>query len=113
MRDAIATHLAPITEDNLRRLLRETGLPLHPLVEGVWQDSPQTLVRTLIALARLYPEHPVETRHLVLEAKEHAKFLRRSEVLFWTLRWFENPGIFDAWATLILKRVYASSVDAT
>lgn len=106
LRDEIAARLAPVSEDYLRRMLRDTGLPLHPLVEGVRQDTPRELARTLIALARLYPAHPAETRRLVLEAKQHARYLGRSEVHQWTLQWLENPGIFEPWAKLMLERVY-------
>ena len=50
----IAADLAPIPEHDLRRLLRETGLPLAPLVEGVRQGSLEELERTLRALADEY-----------------------------------------------------------
>jgi hypothetical protein len=36
---ALLRLLAPVSESYLRRLLRESGVPLTPLVEGVRQES--------------------------------------------------------------------------
>ncbi len=98
----------------LRKLLRETETPLHPLIEGVRQDTVANLVRTLVSLSELYASRPKETRAAVLEAKTHARFsLRRApndawrnEVLVHLNIWLENPGIYPVWVTLhpVLKR---------
>jgi hypothetical protein len=105
--------LAPVSASYLRRMLRETGLPLHPLVEGVRQESIHSLARTLIALARVYPEFPRQTRRLVLESKARAKLLGRDEMARWMLVWLENPPLFETWAKLMFERVYCSSIAST
>ncbi|MBM3787719.1 MAG: hypothetical protein FJW30_25465, partial [Acidobacteria bacterium] len=46
--------LAPVTESNLRRMLRDTGYPLQTIVRGVDQSSLHALRETLLALARAY-----------------------------------------------------------
>lgn len=119
--------LAPTREDRLRRLLRETGLPLAPLVEGVRQDSLEEAERTLIALAREYLEATArgdaqrasECRNLVIAAKDRAKWVARNpkvdpakramkeELLLWMLTWLENPLIFEPW--LRLRRTAGSA----
>jgi hypothetical protein len=104
----LARLLAPISASYLRRLLRESGAPLNPTVEGVLQDSLDNLARTLSALAAVYPQHPQQTRALVLEAKAHAKLaLRRDphpadrqQKIDWMIRWLENPDIFPLWIKL-------------
>ena len=95
----------------LRRVLRKSSIPLHPLVEGVQQDSRANLIRTLGALANLYPEHPKEIRSVVLEAKNHTRFalgrypndLWRSEVWLHLNTWLENPSIYPLWAALRIE----------
>ena len=104
----LARLLAPISASYLRRLLRESGAPLTPTVEGVLQDSLDNLAHTLSALATVYPQHPQQTRALVLEAKAHAKLaLRRDpypndrqQKIDWMIRWLENPDIFPLWIKL-------------
>ena len=54
--DELARGLAPISDDYLRRLLRESGARLSPLVEGVRQETFDELDRTLTALQRVYEE---------------------------------------------------------
>jgi hypothetical protein len=115
--------LAPISEGYLRRLLRETGIPLAPLVEGVRQDSAAALERTLLELELQYRDafesgdgpRARACRNAVITAKEHARFALRSsrltpeeraakeEVLLWMLTWLENPGIFPEWLALRKK----------
>ncbi len=112
--------LAPISEGYLRKLLRENGIPLVPLVEGVRQDSFEALERTLLDLLYEYAEavsagetqRAQACRQAIIAAKEHARFaLRRSdlsaeeradkdEMILWMLTWLENPGVFPAWLEL-------------
>ena len=104
----LARALAPISPAYLRQLLRASGLPLSPTVEGVVQDSLDHLARTLSALSSVYPQQPQQTRALVLEAKAHAKLaLRRAphradrqQKIDWMIRWLENPTIFPLWVQL-------------
>jgi hypothetical protein len=112
--------LAPVSEGYLRRLLRETGVPLAPLVEGVRQDSFEDLERTLLAMLLEYADAVTSgngprakaCRAAVITAKDHARFaLRRptlapeqraikDEMVMWMLTWLENPGVFPAWLEL-------------
>ena len=46
----IRVFLAPVSTGYLRRLLREAGVPLAPVVEGVRQEDFGALERTLLAL---------------------------------------------------------------
>ncbi|MCX6607812.1 MAG: hypothetical protein NTV52_30080 [Acidobacteria bacterium] len=108
----LAAQLAPIATSYLRHLLRDSGVPLDALVEGVRQDSFDHLARTLSALSDSYPTAPHQARALVLEAKAHAKLaLRRDPApaarqlkIDWMIRWLENPPIFPLWVSL-QKRV--------
>ncbi len=104
----------------LRRLLRESGQPLAPLVEGVRQGSFAELERTLSALEREYAgakssgnrQRVAACRRLVIEAKTHARFtLRRSstsaekksvkrEMVDWMIVWLEDPALFAPWVKL-------------
>ncbi len=112
--------LASVREDRLRRLLRETGLPLEPLVEGVRQDSLEEAARTLEALAREYrsalergdARRAAECRRLVMTAKQRARWAAENprvdpakrtvkrELLLWMLTWLENPLLFEPWLRL-------------
>ena len=104
----ILIDLAPIKEATLRRVLRESGWPLAPLVEGVRQESEDNLQRTLTALAEEYRRNPGQARRAVLTARQHAEWnLRRrptdpiyNENLLWLRTWLENPGVFETWARL-------------
>ena len=85
LRDHLARELAPVSSGYLRELLRASGVPLHPLVEGVRQDSFEDLERTLVALAVEYAAtaRKMDCRRLVIEAKDHARLgLRR-----WNRTW--------------------------
>lgn len=123
--------LAPVSESHLRRLLRETGVPLEPLVEGIRQDSFENLERTLLEMLREYAEavaageapRAKACRTAVIAAKDHARFaLRRpaldreqravkDEMVMWMLTWLENPGVFPAWLEL-RKKARAAQVEA-
>lgn len=112
----IARELAPISERYLRELLRDCGIPLAPLIEGVRQDSFDNLERTLLALEIEYEESDAvrrrACRECVISAKDHTRFaLRRlpqadprradkDEMLLWMLTWLENPPAFPAWLEL-------------
>ena len=112
----LQTELAPVSAEYLRRLLRQSAIPLAPLVEGVRQDTFEDLERTLLALEREYAaaDEPRRTacRREVIAAKDRARWaLRRlpdgdprreskEEMSLWMLTWLENPGVFTAWLAL-------------
>lgn len=108
--------LAPIGESRLRKLLRESGVPLAPLVNGVRQENFAALATTLLDLhgeladARTRGDRARESlcRMLVIEAKDHARWAaqrtgdpahraEKDEMAAWMLVWLENPEIFPAW----------------
>jgi hypothetical protein len=110
---ALLADLAPISESYLRGLLRKTGIPLDPLIEGVRQDSFQDLERTLLALAEKYVggdrEIARRARNTVILAKDHARWAmkrdsskseQKTEMVLWMLTWLENPELFSSWAIL-------------
>ncbi len=117
----LARVLAPVSESYLRRLLRESGVPLSPLVEGVRQDSFAELERTLEAIGREYAgavaagnaPRAQACRRAVITAKDHARFALRKltgaareakeEMALWMLTWLENPGVFSTWLALRKK----------
>lgn len=121
--------LAPVSRTYLRRLLRQSGTPLAPLVEGVRQEGVDELERTLVALEAVYREARQRgdlerqrlCRRLVIEAKDHARWaLRRGklgpeqagwrrEAIEWMLVWLENPEAFPVWASLRRRRIEATS----
>jgi hypothetical protein len=121
--ERIAAALAPVSDCYLRDLVREAGVPLHPLVEGVRQDSFENLARTLSALSGVYEtaraasnrEVQAACRRVVIEAKDHARWsLKRpdadpansqvkNEMVEWMILWLENPEIFPTWARLRLE----------
>jgi len=111
--------LAPVSPGYLRRLLRASGLPLAPLVEGVRQGSFEELERTLLALGREYAaareagarDRQEACRRLVIEAKDHARWAARraadaakkavkKEMADWMLVWLEDPSVFPTWVRL-------------
>jgi hypothetical protein len=119
--DELLRALAPVSEGYLRRLLRETGLPLAPLVGGIRQDSFQELERTLLDMEREYAtaagdlDRARACRRAVITAKDHARFSLRSpkltpdqqaakqEMALWMLTWLENPAVFHVWLELRKK----------
>lgn len=113
----LRSRMAPLSDRALRKLLRETGYALAPLVEGVRQEDFDQLERTLAALAGEYEraagvrERTRMIRRLVITAKEHARFAARrardtaqrhakEEMAEWMLVWLENPAIYPQWVTL-------------
>ena len=109
-----------ISESTLRHDLRETGLILHPFVEGVRLDGIEELSRTLSSLAMEYaagranpPDpRPDTARKLVLDARRKAeavlgnprvqseKMAEMEEKYLWLRTWLENPALFAVWASL-------------
>ena len=113
----LLTDLAPVGEEVLRRLLRDCGLPLSPMVEGIRLGSLAEAERTAVALAREYEgavalgdsERARRCRQLVMSAKDRAWLAANSarnperrkekeEIAAWLLVWLETPGLFAAWA---------------
>ena len=92
----------------LRRLLRASALRLHPLVEGVRQDSLENLCRTLSGLSDVYGVESKRCRDCVLESKRHTQILLarepgnawRKQVLLHLNTWLENPSIYPVWSRL-------------
>jgi len=112
--------LAPISESYLRRLLRDTGVPVDAPYGGVNQKTFEELEQSLAAMEQVYSaardsgdqRQAQDARNAVIEAKEHARFAARStktspekraqkeEMIQWMLVWLENPGVFPAWVKL-------------
>jgi hypothetical protein len=109
--------LAPVSESYLRSLLRSSGFPLDPLVEGVRQDSFAELERTLAAISLEYSRAldsgdtalAARCRQCVITGKEHAHLaarrrgvapevrVRKEEMASWMLLWLEHPSLFPDW----------------
>jgi len=96
--------LSPISESYLRKLLRDSGFPLAPLVDGVRQSNLGALELSLLALLAEYQSGDAAKRQavrkLVITAKDHARWTRKQENLLWLTTWLENPPLFPAWARL-------------
>lgn len=102
--EELAAELAPITENYLRKLVRDVGVPLAPIVDGVRQSNLGELELSLIALLAEYETGDAEqkraVRKLVLTAKDHARWAHKGENVLWLTTWLENPPLFPAWARL-------------
>ena len=112
MAEEIRQEIGPIAASRLRHLLRDSGVPLAPMVEGVRQDSPDHLERTLRSLSELYETGTLEERSRcrgeVIQARQHALWAvaklegeerrKREEMRAAMLVWLENPPLFRAWA---------------
>lgn len=102
--DQLARALSPVSESYLRKLLRESGAHLSPMVEGVRQSNLGALELSLLALLTEYEAgdaaHRQAVRRLVITAKEHARWTNKQEHLLWLTTWLENPPLFPAWALL-------------
>ena len=105
--------LAPVSENYLRRMLRESGARLAPLIEGVLQESLDALEASLMKLLDEYEqgdrERRARIRRSVITAKDHARWaLRRredgkaekQEMILWMTMWLENPPLFREWVRL-------------
>ena len=110
--DLLRRELAPVTAGYLRKLLRESGVPLTALIEGVRQQDFAALEATLERLQEEYERgdgaRRAAVRRLVVEAKEHARWAARKperraekeEMAMWMLTWLENPPLFRDWVGL-------------
>jgi hypothetical protein len=102
--ERLAKELSPISDSYLRRLLRNSGVPLTPLIEGVRQSNLGALELSLLALLAEYESgdagHKLAVRKQVITAKDHARWARKEENLLWLTTWLENPPLFPAWARL-------------
>jgi hypothetical protein len=100
----LVEELRPISESYLRQLLRESGVHLAPMVEGVRQSNLGALELSLLALLVEYEagdaNHKQAVRKLVITAKDHARWARKEENVLWLKTWLENPPLFPAWARL-------------
>ncbi len=104
--------LAPVSESYLRKLLRDSGLPLAIMVEGVRQSSFDELEASLLKFLDEYergdPARRAAVRRVVITAKDHARLAARNpdkrpekeEMLLWLLTWLENPPLFRDWVGL-------------
>jgi hypothetical protein len=126
----LLTDLAPAAEEVLRRLLRDCGLPLSPMVEGIRIATIGETERTAVALAREYEaaivlgnrERARSCRRLVVLAKDRARLAAKSardperrkekeEIAAWLLVWLGTPALFPAWVVL-RKRASGQSGEA-
>ncbi len=109
--------LAPVSESYLRKLVRESGAPLHPMVEGVRQATFDDLEASLLNLLEEYLQgdapRRMSLRRLVITAKDHARLAARipgkraekEEMILWLTTWLENPPVFSEWVTIRRSRM--------
>ena len=110
--EALGRALAPVSESYLRRLVREAGVPLDPMVEGVRQASFDELEASLLRFQTEYERgdaaRRAAVRRVVITSKEHARLAGRNpakraekeEMILWMLTWLENPPLFGDWVRL-------------
>lgn len=108
----ITRELAPISGSYLRKLVRESGIPLDVMVAGVRQANFDELEESLRMLldeyARGDAKRRAAVRKLVITAKDHARLASRNparraekqEVILWLTTWLENPPLFPAWVAI-------------
>jgi hypothetical protein len=116
--DRLRQQLSPVSESYLRKLLRASGVPLAPLVEGVRQETLQALEESLSRMLFEYEhgdrERKALVRKSVITAKDHARLAARNpdkramkeEMLLWLLTWLENPPLFPEWVRLRKLRTH-------
>lgn len=104
--------LAPVSESYLRKLLRECGVPLTAMVEGVRQGTFEELETSLLRLLEEYRRgdaaRRMAVRRLVITAKDHARLAARipskqadkEEMILWLTTWLENPPVFEEWVRI-------------
>lgn len=103
--------LAPISDSYLRTILRNSGKPLAPAVEGVRTSTLADARRTLLALADAYENAPPfrkqSCRVPVIQAKQRlrSRLSRQGdsetrEILLWVSTWLENPTLFGKWLSI-------------
>jgi hypothetical protein len=119
--DELRRALAPVSQNYLRKLLRDSGVPLTPMVEGVRQGNLDELHASLVALLDEYekgdPARKTAVRRLVIAAKDHARWASRrpekkagkQEMILWIVTWLENPPVFPEWAKLRRARLGSGS----
>lgn len=102
--EQLRDELSPVSESYLRKLLRDSGARLSPMVEGVRQSNLGALELSLLALLSEYESgeaaHRQAVRKLVITAKEHARWTGKTEHVLWLTTWLENPPLFPGWARL-------------
>ncbi len=115
--DELRRELSPISPGYLRKLLRESGVPLAPLIDGVRQETFDALEASLLRLLEEYEladrSRQAAVRRLVIEAKDHARWAARNpekraekeEMVLWMLTWLENPPLFPQWVQLRRPRL--------
>ena len=110
--ERIRLALAPVSESYLRKLLRESGVPLAAVIEGVRQSNLDELQTSLLALLEEYSARDAPgrqaIRRMVITAKDHARWAARrkpekEEMILWMTMWLENPPLFPDWVKLRLK----------
>lgn len=113
--------LAPISDSYLHSLLKQSGRPMSPLVEGVGVNCFDDAERTLRSLADQYQQADLSRkkacRTLVISAKDKLRWwLRRAarederrpekeEILLWVGTWLENPALFADWIAIRRRRI--------
>lgn len=122
--DALRAAFGTVSERTLHHDLLDSGLPLHPLVEGVRLSTMEDLLRTLTALADCHRSAALAAakgtvtpaRRRVLEARRKAetvlanpkvsqdKRAAMEEKFLWLRTWLENPELFTQWAPLRLRK---------
>jgi hypothetical protein len=119
--DELRRLLAPVSESYLRKLLRESGVALAPLVEGVRQETLEALESSLMRMLVEYEAGSRERRALVrkavITAKDHARLAARKEevrvlkeeMILWMLTWLEHPALFPDWLRLRKNVLYAQN----
>lgn len=124
----LLARFAPAKPDTVRKWVRQCGVPLAPMVEGVRQDSFDELERTLTALTAEYESSDRDRaraiRRLVITGKEHARFAAHAandtskraiklEMTDWMLTWLENPPLFPQWVRLRRVQSDATATGST
>jgi len=93
-----------VSEGTVKKALRESGLKLAPLVEGVRQESLEHLEQTLRALLAEYEKgdraRQRQVREAVITAKQHARWAKKEEEQLWLQTWLENPPLFPSWVEM-------------
>jgi hypothetical protein len=114
--DALRSELSPVSTGYLRRLLRDSGLPLSSLIDGVRQETFEALEGSLLKLLEEYRQgdsgRRTSVRRVVIEAKDHARWAakkpekraEKEEMALWMLTWLENPPLFPQWVQLRQQR---------
>jgi hypothetical protein len=112
--------LSPISDSYLHSLLKHSGRPLAPLVEGVNTSTLSDAERTLKLLAAEYERAEITGRKtcraLVISAKQRLRWSvqraakensmrpEKEEILLWISTWLENPTLFPDWVLLRRQR---------